>query len=457
MEECAKTQNRSQDGGAKATDFAHWEGAAKATVVLAWDAGHTGKMAARGQHNYTKRVWIAAALVHLGLFAVWQGHAAPMRAGGTAELEASPLADRALDLSSVTLVDLPAESTQISGAELVAMVGAGDHAGADPQEALRNYVDAPGRAPGMRASGLGGPESFATRSDRDTRSASTWNTQGPTLMPHVGEAPRGNTSAESLHRAPTQSYSDQERRRTQARSGTEPAVAGIAASAGQSGAPGTSGSEWLTADPRFDTAPRAQERAIDGAVQSHAESARMDLGARSTEHTIKGPVAESLHAPDRSNRIEDSPFHLGAPSAGQSAGTGARGTSGKSNANNRGSGSAAQAGQGAGTALASTRATRNHPYFNQMYRRIDRELRFPKKLALALEQGDLVLSFQLDKMGRIRSLKVSKGSGFADFDSEAVRAFRAAAPFGEVPGALLGSRDRVAVLAPYYFRNPLIR
>jgi TonB family protein len=92
-----------------------------------------------------------------------------------------------------------------------------------------------------------------------------------------------------------------------------------------------------------------------------------------------------------------------------------------------------------------------------MYRRIDKELRFPKKLALALEQGDLVLSFHLDKKGRVRSLKVAKGSGFAEFDTEAVRAFRAAAPFGAVPDALLRSRDRLQVVAPYYFRNPLIR
>src|SRR5690606_5969758 len=94
---------------------------------------------------------------------------------------------------------------------------------------------------------------------------------------------------------------------------------------------------------------------------------------------------------------------------------GAAGTRGQSSGRGQGRGSAAQIG-GDGDELATTQASRSIPYFHSMYRRIDKELRFPKQLALALEQGETVLKFQLDPKGRVLALEIHKGSGFAEFD-----------------------------------------
>lgn len=84
-------------------------------------------------------------------------------------------------------------------------------------------------------------------------------------------------------------------------------------------------------------------------------------------------------------------------------------------------------------------------------------MQFPKKLALALEQGEVVLGFVLDRQGRISELRVQKSSGFSAFDREALRAFRKVGPLGPPPAALSTSAGRLSVVAPYYFRNPLIR
>jgi TonB family protein len=102
-------------------------------------------------------------------------------------------------------------------------------------------------------------------------------------------------------------------------------------------------------------------------------------------------------------------------------------------------------------------AGRDDPYFRLMYQRVDRAVVFPPHLAAALEQGEVVVRFTLHADGRIGPIAVAKPSGFDDFDRELVRALEVAAPFGEVPAAVLGNRDRVTVVASYTFRNPLIR
>lgn len=407
-------------------------------------------MAAGGQHRQTTLAWLAAALLHLGLLGLWQG-------GEGSKKPPDAPAQPALDLSNVELVALPAVSSEQPGEPLPALVGASDRVGADPAEAMRDSSDAPGSALGSRAPGATGPESFADRSDSSQRSSSVWNTKAPSMMPHTGERSHSARSPESLERSPKVAFGDRARRKDLARAGAREAADGLPNGDGPGGAPGTAGEEWLALDPRFDSAPLARQKATAGAIESSRESALKDRGAESTEQPRDGKASESFLSPDRSNRQETSLFHLGAPTSGAGKSTGAGGKSGRSSASHSGKGSAAQSGQGKGRALASTRASRSNPYFHEMYRRIDKELRFPKKLALALEQGDLVLSFHLDTQGRVQSLKVAKGSGFREFDTEAVRAFRAAAPFGAVPRALLGSRDRVRVIAPYYFRNPLIR
>lgn len=92
-----------------------------------------------------------------------------------------------------------------------------------------------------------------------------------------------------------------------------------------------------------------------------------------------------------------------------------------------------------------------------MYQRIDSIVKFPRHLALGLEQGEVVVTFTLFANGSIGDVRLLKSSGFYEFDDELTRALRVAAPFGPVPTALRGHADRVGVTAPYKFKNPLIR
>jgi TonB family protein len=78
-------------------------------------------------------------------------------------------------------------------------------------------------------------------------------------------------------------------------------------------------------------------------------------------------------------------------------------------------------------------------------------LRFPKRLALMLEQGETVVQFVVRADGRLQgSVKVVKSAGFAEFDQEAVAAVTRAAPFPAVGHPL-------SVSMPIAFDNPVVR
>ncbi len=266
----------------------------------------------------------------------------------------------------------------------------------------------------------------------------------------------GRTTPETLERNEGKGASNRARTQRRARAGQDADRVGIDDGSGSGGAPGSDGREWFAADPRFDSAPRATRLAVVGAAMPNAESPRRTVGQASTENSERGPVTAPKRAAELSTRPDSSAFDLGAPSAGAQEKTGAGGQ-GKSVADQGGQGRAARSGNNAESSGAATRATRSIPYFYEMYKRIDSQLKFPRKLAVALEQGEVVLRFRLDAKGRVHGLRIAKSSDFREFDAEAIRAFRAAGPFGDVPKALLAGRERLSVVAPYYFRNPLIR
>jgi protein TonB len=261
-----------------------------------------------------------------------------------------------------------------------------------------------------------------------------------------------------MERSPKPGYSDRGRSQHKAFAGETQASAGAERATGGGGTPGESGEQWLSMDPRFDGAPKAQNQRVVGASETSNSQAWHNQGELATEASKRGEAAQPIEVPHRSTRTTASPFDLGAPTAGSGAsGGGSQGAGGASRAGSQGTGSASQAGQGNGDQLAQTRASRSNRYFLKMYQQVDKHSRFPKKLALAMEQGEVVLSFNLDAKGNATGFRLKKGSGFREFDDEALRAFRAAMPFGAPPAALLKSRDRIRVVAPYMFRNPLIR
>jgi TonB family protein len=87
----------------------------------------------------------------------------------------------------------------------------------------------------------------------------------------------------------------------------------------------------------------------------------------------------------------------------------------------------------------------------EIRRRLSRVLRFPKRLALLLEQGEAIVQFTVDRDGRVwGDVKLLKSAGFEEFDREALEVVRRAAPFPHLPERLL-----VRMRVP--FENPIIR
>jgi protein TonB len=87
----------------------------------------------------------------------------------------------------------------------------------------------------------------------------------------------------------------------------------------------------------------------------------------------------------------------------------------------------------------------------EIRRRVARVLRFPKRLALLLEQGEAIVQFMVERDGRVwGDVKLLKSAGFEEFDREALEVVRRAAPFPHLPERLL-----VRMRVP--FENPIIR
>jgi TonB family protein len=87
----------------------------------------------------------------------------------------------------------------------------------------------------------------------------------------------------------------------------------------------------------------------------------------------------------------------------------------------------------------------------EIRRRVASALRFPKRLALMLEQGETVVRFVVRPDGRLAgAVQVLKSAGFDEFDAAAVSAVNRAAPFPATGRAL-------SVSMPIAFDNPLVR
>jgi len=92
-------------------------------------------------------------------------------------------------------------------------------------------------------------------------------------------------------------------------------------------------------------------------------------------------------------------------------------------------------------------------YRQEIQRRVQNVLVFPKVLALRLEQGEAVVTFVVRPDGGLGDgPRIVKSSGFEEFDTEAVKAVQRAAPFprrAETTGMSLSM--------PVTFENPLVR
>jgi protein TonB len=92
-------------------------------------------------------------------------------------------------------------------------------------------------------------------------------------------------------------------------------------------------------------------------------------------------------------------------------------------------------------------------YRQEIQRRVQNVLVFPKVLALRLEQGEAVVTFIVRPDGALGDgPRIVKSSGFEEFDAEAVKAVLRAAPFPRRPEG-----TGMSLSMPVTFENPLVR
>lgn len=364
----------------------------------------------------------------------------------------------------VALVDL--DTTQIPAAPLETMLGPANQAAFDEQHPNPAAgIDTAGHRAAARGGGdVGGSETETGRRDREELRQQTWTNPDRYRLARTRSGRRVR-SPEAITRTPRPGWDERTRKRRLARAGEAKASRGLETGSGSSATSASKASpKWEDSDPFFD-APAAKRVAQRQTGTTRAKSARLhtDPGAAATEAHRRGRLVDRRTASAASNETKPMPLELTKPRSGG----GARG-SGVAGAR-RGPGMAPRGGitrgGSAGTShqvrrgrgQLAVRAWRYNPYFRRMYKRVDRLVKFPKKLALALEQGQLVARFRLYPDGRIGAVSLSKSSGFRQFDKVVLRAIRRAAPFGTVPAAILKGRTSVTVSAPYVFSNPLIR
>jgi TonB family protein len=403
--------------------------------------------------------------VHLGVLAWFDVHLrgsatetadALLEAGASAPL---PMAQVSADeLAGVALVD-----DRMLGALLEATPGPADQDGFDAEHPLPSAdLDVPGTAAAGRGGGRpGGAPAFTGRRDRDQLRSQIWNGLDRYQVPHqrTGET---TSTPESLARLPRTGFDARKSKATRARTGAERAQEGIAGADGTGGQVDEVDRAWRDADPRLDTGPAAlhYERQT-GSTESGQERPLIDRGPTAVETERLGRASDADDAAAASSERDPMPLELTSASAGGDD-TGVRGADRASgtvpSSPVSGSGTAAaRADLAVGSGRPALRAHRQDPYFRRMYQRIDSVVKFPRELALALEQGEVVVTFTLFANGSIGDVRLVRSSGFHEFDDELTRALRVAAPFGPVPASLRGRSDRVGVTAPYKFKSPLIR
>jgi TonB family protein len=182
-----------------------------------------------------------------------------------------------------------------------------------------------------------------------------------------------------------------------------------------------------------------------------------ERGARAFDTETVGPARDSLDVRAASDEPRPGLADLSAPST-PGPGTAGRGAAAAPGVVPRPSpgqapavaGAPVPVAHGADTAL----NTLERPYSREhleIRQRVARQFRFPKRLALMLEQGETVLRFLVLPNGRISGrIQVVKSAGFAEFDNEAVAMVERASPFPSMAHPLL-------VTMPVAFDNPLIR
>ncbi|HWM46844.1 MAG TPA: energy transducer TonB [Xanthobacteraceae bacterium] len=92
-------------------------------------------------------------------------------------------------------------------------------------------------------------------------------------------------------------------------------------------------------------------------------------------------------------------------------------------------------------------------YAQQIVAHLNRHKRYPESARSRREQGTVMLTFTLDRRGRLISRQISRGSGHRNLDREALDMLRRAQPFPAPPAELTQQQFRYTAPMAYYLND----
>ena len=212
--------------------------------------------------------------------------------------------------------------------------------------------------------------------------------------------------------------------------------------------------DWSDSDPLLDSLTANEiKKGRDGRVHGKPKTAITDIGAAATDVPTRSDRAGALDSAAASQSLNPAPFEM-SKSGSQGQGRGDAKSLGKTRKTGLASSTARIA---KGKSAEAVRARRSNPYFRRLYRSLDRKVTYPLDLAKRLEQGLVVVRFRLDRNGAVSRIKLSKSSGFRQFDKALTGALHKLGPIGAPPAGIAGRTGQIEVILAYRFSNPLIR
>lgn len=334
----------------------------------------------------------------------------------------------------------PSASSKIPGLSVELPLGPADFVTSAPMSpAPRADVDIPEPQRAALGGGASGAASAWTgRHDREELRVQPWNDPFAYRIPRVRTA-SARATGEALNRLPEPGLAASERERTRR--------VRRAAAPGRPQA-GAGGRE------------SALVRAVFGELGTEPTRPFVARGPKAVEAAEHAPVQDNAAAAQASDERHPEPFDLTMARGGGNA-------SGVSGPHSALGPSASEHGRGdggtpldvpAGAGQAATRARLQDAYFRALHARVMARVKWPPALAMAFEQGEVLVDFTLNRDGAVVEIRVARPSHFTEFDEAVVTAIRAAAPFGPVPAAVASTATGgVRVNTPFLFDNPLIR
>jgi TonB family protein len=383
---------------------------------------------------------------HAALFALLAGHAAPALPPLADNDGWSLLADAQAAAASPTWVDLRAATEALPQPEPTPPPLAGDEAHNPAVETSPRLGNSEARQMAAADSGSHGGQQLpvAFRRDRSTLHTRLADNAATSAMEHERTAGRA-ASPQAIRQEPRVGVGDSSRTRR-----PRPGDA-LASSEGPRADEDGAFPSQVTRQPVGSEPSDTGQADVRGEGPLDAEA-----GRRRFDVEREGAAQDDHSARAASNETHQGRFELSAPSApgAGAAGQGPGEAPGAVSRPSSGSGPATYGAprEAARGALAMSAAEREYQRsLAEIRRRVISRLRFPRRLALELEQGEAVVHFVVRPDGRIDgAVHIVKSAGFDEFDAEAVSAVTRAAPFPPMTRTLSFSMQ-------IGFDNPLVR